>query len=98
MDVLSMGLACEEPLQRWNFSTPLRPSPKMSELDRKNLPDIEDMVSACAGLVAIRVDKVSGVVRLAHYTAQEHLEQALNSRSPEQKFRSCEPARYLSLL
>ena len=40
------------------------------ELDEDNLPEIEDMLSACAGLVT--VDEESDVVRLIHYTAGEY--------------------------
>jgi AraC-like DNA-binding protein len=43
-----------------------------SELDEDNLPDIEDMVSVCAGLVTI--DQQSDIIRLVHYTAQEYFE------------------------
>ncbi|KAL2060787.1 hypothetical protein VTL71DRAFT_8839 [Oculimacula yallundae] len=39
------------------------------ELDKDNLPQIDDMVSMCAGLVT--VDKESGVIRLVHYTTQD---------------------------
>jgi hypothetical protein len=42
------------------------------ELDDENLPEIEDMVSACAGLVT--VDDESGIIRLVHYTTQEYFE------------------------
>lgn len=41
-----------------------------TEFDSDNLPEIEDMVSACAGLVT--VDKESNIIRLVHYTAQEY--------------------------
>jgi hypothetical protein len=40
-----------------------------SELDEENLPDIEDVVLVCAGLVT--VDKESNIIRLVHYTTQE---------------------------
>ncbi len=40
------------------------------ELDEENLPEIEDMVSVCAGLVT--VDEESDIIRLVHYTAQEY--------------------------
>ncbi|KAF3918254.1 Ankyrin-1 [Orbilia brochopaga] len=43
-----------------------------SELDRDNLPQIEDMISACCGLVT--VDENRGVIRLVHYTTQEYFE------------------------
>lgn len=40
-----------------------------SELDKENFPQVEDMVSVCAGLVT--VDDESGIIRLVHYTTQE---------------------------
>ncbi|KAK6513996.1 hypothetical protein TWF506_008426 [Arthrobotrys conoides] len=41
-------------------------------LDEENLPEIQDIISLCAGLVTI--DEESDIVRLVHYTAQEYLE------------------------
>ena len=43
-----------------------------SELDEKSQPDIEDIVSVCAGLVT--VNKESQIIRLVHYIAQEYFE------------------------
>ncbi|TPX07668.1 uncharacterized protein E0L32_010666 [Thyridium curvatum] len=43
-----------------------------SELDTENLPQIEDMISVCAGLVTI--DEESRIIRLVHYTTQEYFE------------------------
>jgi ankyrin repeat protein len=40
------------------------------DLDRDNLPDAEDLVSACTGLVVI--DQPTGVVRLVHHTTDEY--------------------------
>ena len=42
------------------------------ELDPENVPEIEDLVSVCAGLVV--VDPESAIIRLVHYTAQEYFE------------------------
>ncbi|CVK84594.1 related to ankyrin [Fusarium proliferatum] len=42
------------------------------ELNKENIPQIDDMVSVCSGLVT--VDGNSGVIRLVHYTTQEYLE------------------------
>src|SRR5947209_6928770 len=42
------------------------------KIDEDNLPEIEDMVSVCAGLVT--VDEESGTIRLVHYTTQEYFE------------------------
>ncbi|KAH7073997.1 ankyrin repeat-containing domain protein, partial [Paraphoma chrysanthemicola] len=40
------------------------------DIDQENWPDVEDMVSACAGLVTI--DENTNLVRLVHYTTQEY--------------------------
>ncbi|KAB5558216.1 hypothetical protein GE09DRAFT_1173204 [Coniochaeta sp. 2T2.1] len=53
------------------------------ELDQDNLPDLEDLVSVCAGLVA--VDEESHIIRLAHYTTQEYF-----ARTKEHWFPSAE--------
>jgi ankyrin repeat protein len=41
-----------------------------SDLDEDNIPEVEDVLSVCAGLLASE----SGIVRLVHYTAQEYFE------------------------
>ncbi|KAL2681114.1 hypothetical protein Neosp_008717 [[Neocosmospora] mangrovei] len=41
-------------------------------LDQDNLPEEDELVSACSGLVI--VDKASGIIRLVHYTAQDFFE------------------------
>ncbi|KAK6523104.1 hypothetical protein TWF694_006002 [Orbilia ellipsospora] len=46
------------------------------EHDPENEPQTEDMVSVCAGLVA--VDEESGIIRLVHYTTQEFFERTRN--------------------
>jgi ankyrin repeat protein len=51
-----------------------------AELDEDNLPEIEDMVSVCAGLVT--VDEESDIVRLVHYTTQEYFERTQLSWFP----------------
>jgi ankyrin repeat protein len=43
-----------------------------SEIDEENLPEIEDIVSRCFGLVT--VDKKSNLIRLVHYTTQDYFE------------------------
>jgi ankyrin repeat protein len=47
-----------------------------SKLDEENIPQIEDMVSVCAGLVTVDENWRAGnrFVRLVHYTAQEYFE------------------------
>ena len=43
-----------------------------SDLGKDNLPQIQNMLSACAGLVTL--DKGSNIIRFAHYTIQEYFE------------------------
>ena len=65
-----------------------------SELATKQ-PDIEDMVSVCAGLVT--VDEESNIIRLVHYTTQEYFERTQKHWFPMQK-RYHNDLRYLSLI
>ncbi len=51
-----------------------------TELDKENIREIEDMVSACAGLVT--VDEESGIIRLVHYTTQEYFERTQRTWFP----------------
>jgi ankyrin repeat protein len=44
----------------------------MDKLDEDNIPQVDDIVSFCAGLVT--VDEESNIIRLVHYTTQEYLE------------------------
>jgi ankyrin repeat protein len=39
-----------------------------------NLPDLDDVVSACAGLITVTPDPTGDTVRLVHYTAKEYFE------------------------
>jgi len=43
-----------------------------SELDKDGLPEIDEMVSVCARLVAVDEDR--GIIRLVHYTTQEYFQ------------------------
>lgn len=43
-----------------------------STLDQGDIPDMDDMVSVCSGLIVI--DEQSGGIRLVHYTTQEYFE------------------------
>jgi hypothetical protein len=44
------------------------------KLDNDNLPQVEDMVSVCEGLVT--VDEESNIIRLVHYTMQEYFKRS----------------------
>ena len=71
-NVLSWITYAERPLTTGELSHALAVEVGESELDPDNIPDIQDMVSVCAGLVAI--DEESNIIRLVHYTTQEYFE------------------------
>ncbi|CAG8922357.1 unnamed protein product [Penicillium salamii] len=50
-------------------------------LDEENIPDVEYLVSVCAGLVT--VDDQSGVVRLVHYTMQDFFDRTKDTIFPD---------------
>jgi hypothetical protein len=52
-----------------------------SELDKDNLPETEDIVSICAGLV--NVNEKSDIIRLVHYTTQEYFERTQKNWFPD---------------
>jgi ankyrin repeat protein len=72
MNVLSWITCARIPLTISELQHAIAVEVGETKLDNDNLPEIEDMVSVCAGLVTI--DKESGIIRLVHYTTQEYFE------------------------
>ncbi|RYP86354.1 hypothetical protein DL769_000738 [Monosporascus sp. CRB-8-3] len=70
--VLSWITYAQRPLTTGELCHALAVEPGEDELDRDNIPDVEDIVSVCAGLVT--VDRESNIIRLIHYTTQEYFE------------------------
>jgi ankyrin repeat protein len=70
--VLSWITCAKRPLTTLELRHALAVEEGESELDRENLPEIEDIVSVCAGLVT--VDEESDIIRLVHYTTQKYFE------------------------
>ncbi|KAI0887892.1 uncharacterized protein GGS22DRAFT_197834 [Annulohypoxylon maeteangense] len=70
--VLSWIIYAKRPLTTRELRYALAVEPWERQMDEENLPQVEDMVSACAGLVTI--DKESDIIRLVHYTTQEYFE------------------------
>jgi hypothetical protein len=54
--------------------------PGEAEFDSENKPDVDDIVSVCAGLVV--VDQESAIIRLVHYTTQEYFERISSRLNP----------------
>ncbi|KAL2676553.1 hypothetical protein Neosp_010314 [[Neocosmospora] mangrovei] len=65
------------------------------DLDSDNLPDADDMVTACGGLVTI--DQESGIIRLVHYTTQEYFQRTKDTwfRAAEKQMAETSPAEIL---
>ena len=70
--VLSWITCARRPLTTIELQHALAVEIGESKLDEDNVPQIEDMVSVCAGLVT--VDGESGIIRLVHYTTQEYFQ------------------------
>jgi hypothetical protein len=72
MRVLSWITCAERPLTTSELQHALAVEAGESALDQENLPQIEDMVSVCAGLVT--VNEESRIIRLVYYTTQDYFE------------------------
>ncbi|KAK8061156.1 hypothetical protein PG997_015377 [Apiospora hydei] len=70
MQVLGWAIFAQRPLSKLELRHALGVEPGQTMLDPENLPEISDLVSVCAGLVAI--DQESGIISLVHYTAEEY--------------------------
>ena len=78
--VLSWITHAKRPLTTMEMCCALAVEPDEVELDPENIPDVEDLLSVCAGLVV--VDQESAIIRLVHYTTQEYFERIRDSWDP----------------
>ncbi|KAH8725930.1 ankyrin repeat-containing domain protein [Phaeosphaeriaceae sp. PMI808] len=72
--ILAWITNAQRPLTTTEICHALAVEPKSEDLDPDNVPDVDELVSVCAGLVV--VDKESQVVRFVHYTAHEYFERS----------------------
>ncbi|MAD82255.1 MAG: hypothetical protein CL912_04770 [Deltaproteobacteria bacterium] len=72
IQVLSWITCAKRPLSTAELQHALAVEIGEPQLDEENLPDVDDLVSVCAGLVL--VDEESDIIRLVHYTTQEYFE------------------------
>jgi len=83
-DALSWITCAKRPLTTLQLQHALAVRVGQAEFDEGNKPDIEDIISVCAGLVA--VDDESGIIRLVHYTTQEYFERTQKKWFPTAEF------------
>lgn len=77
--VLSWITYAKRPLTTDELRSALAVEPGEAELDPENIPDIEDLLLVCAGLV---VDQESNVIRLVYYTTQEYFARIKDTQDP----------------
>jgi len=77
--VLLWVTLAKRPLRTLELQHALAVEADLSALDEDNLPDIENMLSVCGGLVTA----VGDTIQLAHYTIQEYFESTWKSWSPD---------------
>ncbi|KAG0647605.1 Ankyrin repeat domain-containing [Hyphodiscus hymeniophilus] len=78
---LSWITCAKRPLSSREFEHALAVEAGDTELGYDNLPNIDEAVSKCAGLVTI--EEESDIVRLVHYTTQEYFERTQQQWFPE---------------
>ncbi|KAF2175448.1 hypothetical protein K469DRAFT_683923 [Zopfia rhizophila CBS 207.26] len=78
--VLSWITFAKRPLTTAEICCALAVEPEEAEVDPENIPDVEDLVSVCAGLVV--VDPESAIIRLVYYTTQEYFERIRDAWNP----------------
>jgi ankyrin repeat protein len=78
--VLSWITCAKRPLTTLELQHALAVEIGASVFDEENLPETEDMVSVCAGLITI--DDHSQIIRLNHYTIQEYFERTWKTWFP----------------
>ncbi|KAI0196461.1 hypothetical protein F4808DRAFT_305556 [Astrocystis sublimbata] len=79
--VLLWITCASRPLTKLELQNALAVEPDEPEFDEDNLPQIEDVLSVCAGLVTVDTD--SSIVRLVHYTTQEYFDRTQSKWFPE---------------
>lgn len=81
IQILSWIVCATRPLSLLELRHALAVKAGTEEFNEDYIPDIEMMISACAGLVT--TDKRSGIIRLVHYTTQEYFENTQSHWFPE---------------
>ncbi|KAJ5249624.1 hypothetical protein N7489_000034 [Penicillium chrysogenum] len=72
IQTLSWLMCARRPLTSLELQHALAIEEGESSLDEENMPEIEDILAVCAGLVT--TENETGIIRLVHYTTKEYLE------------------------
>ena len=83
-EALSWITYAKRPLTTLELQHALAVKVGQEEFDEGNIPDIEDIISVCAGLVT--ADEQSRIIRLVHYTTQEYCERTQKEWFPTAEF------------
>lgn len=87
-NVLTWITFAKRPLTTAELCCALAVKPGEAEFDPENKPDVDDIVSVCAGLVV--VDQESAIIRLVHYTTQVYLEHISSRLNPDGQLKIAE--------
>ena len=82
--VLSWIICAERPLTTIELQHALGVEIGEPELDEENIPQTEDMVTVCAGLVT--VDQESSIIRLVHETTQSYFQRTKHRWFPNSQY------------
>jgi ankyrin repeat protein len=80
-EVLSWITCARRPITVQELRHALAIEPDTQELDATNIPDLDLIISVCAGLVTN--DEESGIIRLVHYTTQEFFQETWQKWFPD---------------
>ncbi|KAJ5108060.1 hypothetical protein N7456_004735 [Penicillium angulare] len=79
--VLSWITCAMRPLSPLALQHALAVDSNSREVEEENVPNLEDMITVCAGLVTI--DEASNIIRLTHHTAREYFERTRDIWFPD---------------
>lgn len=82
-EVLSWITCAKRPLTALELRNALAVELGESEFYQDNMPDLEDIISACAGLVTTVARSSGDVIRLVHATAKEYFERKWTTWFPD---------------
>ncbi|CAG8902065.1 unnamed protein product [Penicillium egyptiacum] len=82
-EVLSWMTCAKRPLTTTELLNALAVEFEESKFYKDNLPNLEDIISVCAGLAAVSTDGSGDIVQLVHYTTQEYFERTWTRWFPD---------------